>query len=162
MTKLYASLVALSLAWMTALPAFAELSRDNVGCPVVRIEAERMPDLTIPRTGHSILYLNGELTAIGGHTTNFVPTPTAEYFADGKWHQMPMAYSHDDGFAVVMRSGEVVIGGGHVEPLGVGQTFMMERYAPATHTFEGFGCLDPSAHTRQWHTACRRARHHCR
>jgi len=111
-------------------------------CPMVRIVPERQPDLTIPRSGHNIFYVNGELTVVGGHTTNFIPSPTAEYFAGGSWHQMPMAYSHDNGFAVVLHSGEVIIGGGHEEPLGIGQTFMVERYAPTTHTFEGFGCLD--------------------
>mgnify|MGYP002521638419 CR=1 FL=1 len=111
-------------------------------CPLVHIVPERLPDLTLPRSGHSIFYANGELTLVGGHTTNFVPTPTAEYYADGEWHQLPMAYSHDNGFAVTTPSGEVIIGGGHAEPLGIGQTFMLERYEPNTHTFSGFGCLD--------------------
>ena len=109
---------------------------------MVRIEPERLPDLTMPRSGHHTFFVNGELTVVGGHTTNFVPTSTAEYFADGKWHQMTMAYTHDNGFAVVLRSGEVIIGGGHTEPLGIGQTFMVERYTPETHSFEGFSCLD--------------------
>lgn len=111
-------------------------------CPVVHITPERLPDLTMPRSGCNIFYANGELTVTGGHTTNFVPTTTAEYFADGEWHQMTMAYAHDNGFAVPTRSGEIIIGGGHTEPLGIGQTFMVERYSPKTHTFEGFGCLD--------------------
>lgn len=111
-------------------------------CTMVRIAPERMPDLNIPRTGHSTFYANGELTVVGGHTTDFVPTQTAEYFAEGHWHKMPMAYCHDNGFAVTLRTGEVIIGGGHSEPLGIGQTFLFERYTPETHTFEGFGCLD--------------------
>ena len=108
----------------------------------VSIMPERLPDLKMPRSGHSVFFAGGELTVTGGHTTNFVTTPTAEYFADGEWHAMTMAYSHDNGFAIVLRSGEVIIGGGHDEPLGIGQTFMVERYTPATHSFEGFGCLD--------------------
>ena len=128
------------------LPAVAQQT-----CPVIRIVPERLPDLNVPRSGHCIFFANGELTVAGGHTTGFVPTPTAEYLAEGEWHQMPMVYSHDNGFAVVMRanspngstlSGDVIIGGGHNEPLGVGQTFTMECYRPATHSFEGFGCLD--------------------
>lgn len=111
-------------------------------CPVVRIVPERMPDLTMPRSGHNIFFVNGELTVIGGHTTHFVPTPTAEYFSGGEWHMLPMAYSHDNGFAVGLPSGEVFIGGGHAEELGVGQTYTMELYTPQKHSFEGFGCLD--------------------
>ena len=146
-----------SLLFLTAiLPAAAQralgpLERFAKECPVVRIVPERLPDLNVPRSGHSIFYTNGELTVAGGHTTGFVPTPTAEYLAEGEWHQMQMVYSHDNGFAARMRTsspngsaqpGEVIIGGGHDEPLGVGQTFTMECYRPATHSFEGFGCLD--------------------
>ena len=112
------------------------------GCPVVHIVPERLPDMTMPRSGHCVFFAGGELTVTGGHTTNFVVTQTAERLADGEWHLMNMAYPHDNGFAVVLRSGEAIIGGGHSEELGIGQTFTLERYNPATHTFEGFGCLD--------------------
>lgn len=112
------------------------------GCPVVHIVPERLPDMIMPRSGHCIFFADGELTVTGGHTTNFVVTQTAERFADGEWHLMNMAYPHDNGFAVVLRSGEVLIGGGHSEELGVGQTYTLERYNPVAHTFEGFGCLD--------------------
>ena len=130
------------LLLLCLLPVLPLAAQQVDECPQVRIEAERLPDLTIPRTGHSIFYAGDELTLVGGRTTNFVPTPTAEYFANGAWHQLTMAYAHDDGFAAVMPSGEVVIGGGHSEELGVGQTFLVERYDPTTHNFEGFGCLD--------------------
>ena len=134
--------ICLLLCLLSSLtPAWAEEGEVS-SCPMVRMVPERLPDLTVPRSGHCIFYANGELTVAGGHTTNFVPTPTAEYYADGEWHQLPMAYIHDNGFAAMLRSGEVIVGGGHVEPLGIGQSFVVERYMPASHTFEGFGCLD--------------------
>ena len=111
-------------------------------CRLVPVVPERLPDLTMPRSGHSTFFVNGTLVVTGGHTTNFVPTPTAEYYTNGEWHQLPMSYSHDNGFAVVLRTGEVLIGGGHAEELGVGQTYTLERFIPQTYTFEGFGCLD--------------------
>lgn len=126
----------LLLALLLPLPVPAE------DCPIVRITPERLPDLTMPRSGNNIFYAGGELTVTGGHTTNFVTTPTAEYYTEGKWHQMTMAYSHDNGFAVILGADEVIIGGGHDQPLGIGQTYMLERYNPKKHTFEGFGCLD--------------------
>ena len=119
----------------------AVLAADDNSCPMVRIVPERLPDLTIPRSGHNIFYANGELTVTGGHTTGFVPTQTAEYFDNGAWHPMTMVYSHDNGFAV-LHSDEFLIGGGHDEVLGIGQTFTLERYNPTTHSFTGFGCLD--------------------
>ncbi len=111
-------------------------------CPVVKVGAERLADLNVPRCAHSVLLLNGEPTAIGGHTTNFVPTPTLEYYKDGKWHLMPTAFSHDDGFAIELATGKVLIAGGHSGNLGVGQSFEAELYDPSTRTSEGFASLD--------------------
>ena len=106
------------------------------------METEQLPDLNIPRYGHCIFILNGELTVIGGHTTGFVPTATAEYFSGGAWHTLQTIYTHDHGIAVPMKSGKVLVCGGVSEPLGIGQTYPTEWYDPATHTFEGFGCMD--------------------
>lgn len=127
----------LLLALLCSLPfsrAYAQIMK--------KVEAERLPDMNIPRAGHSMFMLNGELTVFGGHTSGFVPTPTAEYFSNGQWHLLPMVYPHDDGISVAMRSGKVLLAGGHAEPLGIGQTFMVEWYDQTSHTFEGFGCLD--------------------
>ena len=86
--------------------------------------------------------IDGEVTAVGGHTSGFVPTATAEYFSGGEWHQLNTVYPHDQAFCLPMKSGRVLIAGGHEQSLGIGQTFTVELYDPATHTFEGFGCLD--------------------
>lgn len=110
-------------------------------CPVVKIEVEQLPDLNIPRAGHALFYANGELTVAGGHTSGFVPTPTAEYYKDGEWHTMPMTYTHDFGLSVVLKSGKVLLAGGCEQPAGIGQTIHAEIYDPQTHTFRGFGNL---------------------
>ena len=112
------------------------------GCPFVKIIPQRLPDLNIPRFSHRVCYVNGELTLFGGHTSGFVLTPTAEYYKDGEWHLMKMVYNHDDGICVPLRSGKVLLAGGYEKNLGIGQTFEVEMYDPATHTFDGFGCLD--------------------
>ena len=110
-------------------------------CPVIKLEAERLPDLNIPRAGHALFYANGELTVAGGHTNGFVPTPTAEYFKDGEWHTMQMTYTHDVGIAAVLKSGKVLLAGGCEQPAGIGQTIHAEIYDPQSHTFRGFGNL---------------------
>ena len=115
---------------------------NDVKCPVVKVQAEQLPDLNVPRSGHSVLLLNGEPTVIGGHTTNFVPTPTLEYYKDGKWHLVSTAFTHDDGCAVELATGKVLIMGGHKENMGIGQSFEVELYDPLTHTSEGFASLD--------------------
>ncbi len=130
MRLLIATLLLSGAVYTTAVRA------QSTECSVIRIEPERLPDLNIPRFSHATFYAaNGELTVAGGHTTSFVPTPTAEYLKDGEWHVMPMAYPHDDGLCVPLRSGKVLLAGGYKENLGVGQTIEAERYDPATHTF---------------------------
>ena len=41
---------------------------DVGGVPVYEMGVERLPDLSVPRSAHVLAYVNGELTAIGGHT----------------------------------------------------------------------------------------------
>lgn len=128
---------------LALLPSFAQQQSDGgVQCPVVKVEAERLADLNVPRYGHTVLLLNGEPTVIGGHTTNFVPTPTLEYYKDGKWHLVQTAFTHDDGCAVELSTGKVLIMGGHKENMGIGQSFEVELYDPSTRTSEGFASLD--------------------
>ncbi|MBR5726764.1 MAG: helix-turn-helix domain-containing protein [Muribaculaceae bacterium] len=136
-------LIALLYLLLTLLPVMAQQrGSDAATCSTMKIKAERLPDLNIPRSGHMVLCVNGEPTVIGGHTTNFVPTPTAEYFKDGAWQVVTLAYSHDNGCAVELSTGNVLIAGGHEKELGIGQTFMAELYDPVTHTSKGFASLD--------------------
>jgi len=108
-------------------------------CPLIKMDVEQLPDMNIPRSGHQVFYAGGELVVAGGHTNGYVPTPTAEYFKDGKWHTMQMTYNHDFAISVVMKSGKVLLAGGLEQPTGIGQTLFAELYDPLTHTFKGFG-----------------------
>ena len=123
---------------MTVLTVLAQT--DTI--PMTKIVPLRLPDLNIPRFCHGTFFADGELTVTGGHTSSFVPTPTAEFLKDGKWQVLQMAYTHDDGLCVPLRNGKVLLAGGYEKNLGVGQTIEAELYDPATHSFEGFGCLD--------------------
>lgn len=130
----------LLLAIAVCVPVFA--TGEDVPCPFIHITPERLPDLNTPREGHAVFFAGGELTVAGGHTQGFAPTATAEYLSGDQWHQLPMTYIHDHGTALVLRSGQVLLAGGSKEEMGVGQTFGVEKYNPANHTFMGFGCLD--------------------
>lgn len=109
---------------------------------MIKITARRLPNLNIPRCSHCIFSVHGEVIVVGGHTNGFVPTATAEYYSKGKWHLLNTVYEHDQAFSLPMKSGKVMIAGGHEQHLGIGQIFATEYYNPATHTFEGWGCLD--------------------
>ena len=112
------------------------------GVPFTPMTYERLPELNTPRGAHHLEICNGEYTVFGGHTTGFVSTPTAEYFRRGKWHTVQTLYPHDAGFAVKLRSGQVMLGGGYEKTFGVGQTWGVEVYDPATHSFSHRPILD--------------------
>ena len=99
------------------------------------MESERLPDLNEPRSGHALVWVNDHILAVGGHTTGFVPTATAEYYDGRRWHTTPTLYTHDTPFALVLKDGDVLIGGGYEKSFGIGQTWGVERYHPATHSF---------------------------
>ena len=121
--------------------AYAQTNKQN-HCPFVKLQVDRLPDLNTPRADHGTFCFKDEIVVIGGHTDGFVSTATAEYFSDGIWHLIPTVYTHDVGFFMTMKSGKILITGGCSEPLGIGQTFTAELYDPATHSFDGFGCMD--------------------
>lgn len=111
-------------------------------CTVKKVQVERLPDLNIPRSGGHMLVINDIPYVFGGHTSGFVPTPTAEYFENGEWHVLPMVYTHDHGLCQPLPSGKVLLAAGHEKALGIGQTFTMELFDPETRTFEGYGCME--------------------
>lgn len=133
----------LFLGLSTFLPTLSAERVDTIAAyPEIHIETEHLPNLNVARCGHTTILAGNEPLVVGGHTTGFVPTPTAEYYHDGQWHLLTTVYTHDEGFAIPMRNGQVLIAGGHEQPLGIGQLFSFELYDPHTHTFEGYGCLD--------------------
>lgn len=126
-------------AYADGTSALSDGDRDL--CPIVKVNAERLPELNIPRAGHNMFYAGDELTVVGGHTIGFKPTATAEYYKDGQWHQLPTEYPHDNGLAVPLTAGKVLLAGGHSEPIGIGQSYLVESYDPASHTCTGFSSL---------------------
>lgn len=128
---------------MASVLTTATLPQADTSVMLEKLQVERLPDLNLPRFGHNVFYAGNELTVVGGHTSGFVRTPTAEYYENGAWHLLTTVYSHDDGMAVVLEDGKrVLLAGGHEKNLGIGQTYEVEIYYPGTHSFEGFGCLD--------------------
>ena len=139
MMKRYSVLIFL----LTFVSLLTGQSAENTDLTRKKLEAERLPDMNLPRAGHAVFYVGGELTVIGGHTSGFVMTPTAEYFSEGAWHLIPTIYHHDNGMAVVLSDDrQVLIVGGHEKNLGIGQSYEVEMYDQESHTFNGFGCLE--------------------
>ena len=117
-------------------------SLESGGFRWVRMDCERLPDMNESRFGHVLLELDGEFTAIGGHSDGFVITRSAEYFKNGQWHSLELFYPHDDAFCALLPDGRVLVGGGYEKDFGIGQTWGVEVYDPATHQFAHLPILD--------------------
>jgi len=123
-------------------PSAPEKEAELNGIPVKTMLVERLPDLNVPRIMHAACEAGGELIVFGGGTTGFTSIRTAEYYAMGQWHSIPMLYYHPVGFATNLASGEILLGGGCSEDFGIGQSWGVERYIPSKHRFESLPILD--------------------
>ncbi len=99
------------------------------------LKYERVADMKVPRIGHQIIPTFSGVLVVGGHTTNFALTSTAEVFLEGIWFDRSIDSPHDEGFSVVLDDGRVMVGGGYSEDLGVGQSKRVDIYDPMTMTF---------------------------
>ena len=136
----YALLAGLLAVACAKAPAPETLEAD--GYRFVPVTAERLPDMNEPRQNHVMVRLNGEYTAIGGHTTGFVTCQSAEYFKNGKWHLVPSLYVHDDPIYAQLPDGRLLVAGRYEKDFGIGQTWGAEVYDPATHLFSYLPILD--------------------
>lgn len=134
--------VLLSLCLAVAITVAIAGDTTRVAYSVVKMRVDRLPDLRLPRMGHALRVVGDELMAFGGHTDGYVPTPTAERLTTTGWQIINMVYTHDNGTAITLPSGKVMLAGGLEKEMGIGQTYGIELYDPATHTFKGVGCLD--------------------
>lgn len=106
------------------------------------LATERLQDLPKPLTGHVVLPLGDGFIVAGGHTTGFVPVDEAYIWRGGAWTAVPMLYPHDTPFALVMKDGRIVIGGGYAESFGIGQTWGVESYDPSSCKFSPEPIMD--------------------
>lgn len=126
-----------------ALLLLAPLVARGQDVPFVKVEARELPPLNTPRSANALLALEGgDILAIGGHTKGFIPVRTAEYFDGQEWHEIPMNYTHDGGFATILEDGSVLVGGGSAEAFGIGRSRGVEKYLPGERRFEPVGILD--------------------
>lgn len=103
---------------------------------------QRLPDLPEPISSPYVTVLNGELTLFGGHTDGFVLSPSAWYLKNGTWREVPMKYPHDHAFWTELPDGRIMLGGGSEGSFGIGQSWGVEVYDPATHSFSAIGIMN--------------------
>ena len=87
------------------------------------------------RMGHQIFPSGNGFVVVGGHTTNFELTSTAEIYENGQWKSISINNPHDGAFAVTLSDGRVMVGGGFSSKNGVGQSKKTDIYNPSTKSF---------------------------
>ena len=92
---------------------------------------EQLPDMLTPRIGHQTFISGKDLIVVGGRTTGFKLTATAERYADGQWSSVSINNAHDGAFLVRVDNG-YMIGGGFSQDQGVGQTTSTSTFNPSS------------------------------
>ena len=105
------------------------------------LTVERIADLPVPRGGHKTILAGDEVVILGGLTDGYKNMESADYYADGTWHTVPMLYTHVNGFLAPLPDGRFLLGGGSQEDFGIGQSWGAEIYDPSSHTFTSAGIL---------------------
>lgn len=104
--------------------------------------AEALPPMHCPRASFALQEVDGDLLVVGGHTTGFLTTATAEYYHRGRWREVPTLYPHDGAFSLRLQDGSVVVGGGYESSFGIGQTWGVEKFDPGTASFTHLPIMD--------------------
>lgn len=107
------------------------------------LQYETLPDMGTPRRGHvCFATANGDIVAVGGHTTNFNLTTSAERLHNGQWESIDISNPHDGAGYVTLPDGRVLICGGFSSRIGVGYSVNCDVYDPATNSFTTTGGLN--------------------
>ena len=107
------------------------------------LQYETLPDMQVARRGHvCFATADGDIVAVGGHTTGFKLTTTAERLHNGAWESISISNPHDGAGYVTLPDGRVIICGGFSSGSGVGQSKPCDVYDPTTNTFTTTGSLN--------------------
>jgi len=107
------------------------------------LQYESLPNMGTPRRSHvCFATTNGDIVVVGGHTTGFELTTTAERLHNGVWESVAISHPHDGASYITLPDGRVLICGGFSSGWGVGQSKWCEIYDPATNSFTTTGSLN--------------------
>ncbi len=99
------------------------------------LKYEQIADMKTPRISHQIFPSGDGFVVVGGRTTGFQLTETAELYQNGQWTNLSIGSSHDGAFSVKLSDGRYMIGGGFSSSKGVGQSKATDIYNPSTKSF---------------------------
>ena len=95
----------------------------------------QIADMTTPRMAHQVFPSGDGFVVVGGRTTGFQLTKTAELYRNGNWQSLSISSAHDGAFSVGLSDGRFMVGGGFSSNGGYGQSQATDIYDPQTRTF---------------------------
>lgn len=100
------------------------------------LAATQLASLNEPRIT-PVLIVNGaeDYVVVGGHTTGFGRSTTAERFSNGEWTTIQENIYFDISAQVTLKDGRTLVAGGMRSGGGIGQIRSAAIYDPATNTF---------------------------
>lgn len=99
------------------------------------LKYEQIADMQTARMAHQTFPSGDGLVVVGGRTTGFKLTKTAELYQNGSWTSLPISNAHDGAFTVRLADGRYMVGGGFSANGGVGQSRTVDIYNPLTRSF---------------------------
>ena len=99
------------------------------------LKYEQTADMPTPRMAHQVLPSGDGFVVVGGRTTGFQLTKTAELWQNGTWTSLNINNAHDGAFSVRLSDGRYMVGGGFSSAGGSGQSRATDIYNPQTRTF---------------------------
>ena len=101
---------------------------------VATLQYEKIADMNKPRVLHQTFAVGDALVVVGGRTTGFESTPTAEIYQNGQWRDVSIRSAHDAGFTVTLGDGRIMVGGGNDDDWNYWST-KTDIFDPATMSF---------------------------
>ena len=109
---------------------------------VYPLVSKTLPGMNTARMSHVCFATeSGDIVVVGGHTTGFYPTATAERLHDGSWESITIGTAHDVAAIAMMSDGKVMVAGGLASSGGVGRISACNIYDPATNSFSSTGSM---------------------
>ena len=101
---------------------------------VATLQYEKIADMKTPRVLHQSFAVGDALVVVGGNTTGFQDTQTAEIYQNGQWRDVSIRSAHTTGFTVTLSDGRVMVGGGSDDDWNNWST-KTDIFDPATMSF---------------------------
>ena len=101
---------------------------------VTTLQYEKIADMNKPRVLHQSFAVGDALVVVGGVSTDFYDTKTAEIYQNGQWRDVSIRSAHTTGFTVTLSDGRIMVGGGSDDDWNNWST-KTDIFDPATMSF---------------------------